>query len=175
MLLAATRALRPRDLRVGLVAALLLAVPDLARQLPVRDDPSRLAAAGVDVVGVLAAGVVQVALIGLLAGVAPMRGGLGLLHGGLALLRDAVRTRPGLVLAGLAAAGGTSALLTLVPSVLLLGYAQVLGPLRDPPLWQLVAAQASDVVATALTAPWFAVLVGRLAEAGHEDAPRSGG
>lgn len=168
MLLAATRALRPRDLRVGLVAALLLAVPDLARQLPVRDDPSRVAALLVDVVGVLSAGIVQVGLIGLLAG-------LALLGGGLALLLRAVRAHPGTVLAGLAAAGGVSALLTLVPSVLLLGYAQVLGPLRDPPLWQLVAAQASDVVATGITAPWFAVLVRLVAAPRHEDAPPSGG
>lgn len=169
MFLAATRALRPRDLRVGLVAALLLAVPDLGRQLPVRDDPSRVSALLVDVVGVLSAGVVQVALIGLLAGLAPLRGGL-------ALLLSAVRARPGTVLAGLATAGSVSALLTLVPSVLLLGYGQVLGPLRDPPLWQLVAAQGSDVAATAVTAPWFAVLV-RMVGAGsrHADAPPSGG
>ena len=167
MLLAATRSLRTRDLRLGLVAALLLAVPDLGRQLPVRDDPSRTSALLVDVVGVLSAGVVQVGLIGLLAGLAPLRGGL-------VLLLSAVRARPGAVLAGLAAAGSVSALLTLVPSVLLLGYRQVLGPLRDPPLWQLVAAQASDVVATAVTAPWFAVLVGLLGAPRHHDAPPSG-
>ena len=168
MLTSATRALRLRDGLVGLAAALLLAVPDLGRQLPVRDDPSRLHALLVDVVGVVTAGVVQVALIGLLAGLPPLRGGA-------ALLRQAVRRRPGAVLAGLAAAGATSALLTLVPSVLLLGYGQVLGPLQDPPLGHLVAAQASDVVATALTAAWFAVLVRQVARSGDEDAPPSGG
>ena len=168
VLTSATRALRLRDVLVGLAAALLLAVPDLGRQLPVRDDPSRLHALLVDVVGVVTAGVVQVALIGLLAGLPPLRGGA-------ALLRDAVRRRPGTVLAGLAAAGATSALITLVPSVLLLGYGQVLGPLQDPPLGHLVAAQASDVVATALTAAWFAVLVRQVARSGHEDAPPSGG
>lgn len=168
MLSSATRALRPRHLLVGLLAALLLAVPDLGRQLPVRDDGSRVNALLVDVVGVLSAGVVQVALIGLLAGLPPLRGGA-------ALLRDAVRARPGTVLAGLVAAGATSALVTLLPSVLLLGPGQVLGPLQDPPLWQLVAAQASDVLATALTAPWFAVLVRQVARAGNGDAPTSGG
>ncbi len=167
MLSSATRALRPRDLLVGLVAALLLAVPDLGRQLPVRDDPSRALALLVDVVGVLSAGIVQVALIGLLAGLPPLRGGA-------ALLRDAVRSRPLTVLAGLVVAGATSALLTLLPSVLLLGPGQVLGPLEGPPLWRLVAAQGSDVVATALTAPWFAVLVRQVARAADDDAPPSG-
>jgi len=162
---AATRALRPRDLLVGLLAALLLAVPDLGRQLPVRADPSRLHALLVDVVGVLSAGVVQVALVGLLAGLPALRGGAG-------LLAAAVRRRPRAVLAGLLCAGTVSAVLTLVPSVLLLGPAQVLGPLEGPALWRLVAAQASDVVATAVTAPWFAVLVRLCAE---RDAPPSGG
>ena len=168
MLLTTTRALTPGDLQRGLVAALLLAVPDLGRQLPVRDDPSRAAALLVDVLGVLSACAVQIALIGLLAGLPPLRGGLR-------LLAAALRRRPGDVVAGMAAAGATSALLTLVPSVLLLGYGQVLGPLADPPLWQLVAAQASDVVATAVTAPWFAVLVRLAAGSGNEDAPPSGG
>lgn len=152
VLLPALRALRPRDLLYGLTAALVLAVPDLLRQLPVRDDPSRLAALLVDVVGVLSAALVQVALIGMLAG-------LPWLVGGSRLLLGALRRRPGSVVAGLAASGAVSALLTLVPSVALLGYGQVLGPLEDPPLRDLLLAQLSDVVATAVTAPWFAVLV----------------
>ena len=152
MLLPALRALRPRGVLYGLVVALVLAVPDLARQLPVRDDPSRLSALLVDVAGVLSAALAQIALIGMLAG-------LPWLVGGLRLLLAALRRRPGSVVAGLVAAGAVSALLTLVPSVALLGYGQVLGPLEDPPLRDLVLAQASDVVATALTAPYFAVLV----------------
>ena len=156
MLLETTRALRPAHLLRGLAVALVLAVADLLRQLPVRDDPSRAAALLVDVVGVLSATVAQVALVGALAG-------LPWLAGGVRLLAAAVRARPGTVLAGLAVAGSVSALLTLLPSVLLLGYGQVLGPLQDPPLRDLVLAQASDVVATAVTAPWFALLVGRLA------------
>jgi hypothetical protein len=152
VLLPALRALRPRDLLYGLVAALVLAVPDLARQLPVRDDPSRLAALLVDVAGFLSAALVQVALVGMLAG-------LPWLVGGVRLLLGALRRHPGSVVAGLASAGAVSALLTLVPSVALLGYGQVLGPLEDPPLRDLVLAQLSDVVATAVTAPYFAVLV----------------
>lgn len=73
----------------------------------------------------------------------------------------ALRTSPAQVLAGLVAAGAVSALLTLVPSLLLLGR-QVIGPLHDPPLWRLGLAQLTDVVATAVTAPWFAVHVRRL-------------
>ncbi|MCW2777156.1 MAG: hypothetical protein JWN17_881 [Frankiales bacterium] len=152
MLLEALRRSRPRDYAVGLLAAALLGVPDLLRQLPVRDDPSRWHALLVDVVGVLSAAVVQLALVGVLNGVGAA--------GGLRLVLDALRRRPGTVVAGLAAAGTVSALLTLVPSVALLGYGQVLGPLHDPPLSRLVLAQVSDVVATAVTAPWFAVLVG---------------
>lgn len=154
----ALRLTGPRALGLGLLAALLLAVPDLLRQLPVREGQGGLPAAlGVDAVGVLTAAVVQVSLVGLLHGRAA---------DGPALLLAAVRRSPGLVLAGLALAGAVSALLTLVPSVALLGYGQVLGPLQDPPLRDLVLAQASDVVATAVTAPWFAVLVGLLSGRG---------
>ena len=152
MLLPALRALTVRHVLRGLAVAMVLAVPDLLRQLPVRDDPSRLHALAVDVIGVLSATVAQVALIGMLAG-------LPWLVGGMHLLVAAVRRRPGTVLAGLAGAGAVSALITLVPSVALLGYGQVLGPLEDPPLRDLVLAQVSDVLATALTASWFAVLV----------------
>ena len=161
--LTALRALTRSDLALGLAGALLLAVPDLARQLPVRDDPSRLSALLVDAVGVASAAVLQIALIGLLAGRPPLRGGAG-------LLAAAVRRRPGGVLRGLVGLGAVSASLTLLPSVALLGPAQVLGPLSDPPLRDLVLAQLSDVVATALTAPWFAVLVRQ--QAGQEP-PRS--
>ena len=140
-----------RAFLVGLAASLLLAVPDLLRQLPVRDDDSLLRALLVDLVGLLSAAVVQVALI-------------GVLNGGSSVgrLLEAVRRSPGVVVAGLALAGAVSALLTLVPSVALLGYGQVLGPLQGPPLSDLLLAQASDVLATAVTAPWFALLVGVL-------------
>ncbi|MCW2607046.1 MAG: hypothetical protein JWO60_1739 [Frankiales bacterium] len=155
MLLDALRRYTARAFGLGLLLSLLLAVPDLLRQLPVRDDPSSLHALLVDAVGVLSAAVVQVALVGLLAG----RGA----RSGPGLLLAALRRSPGVVVAGMAAAGAVSALLTLLPSVLLLGYGQVLGPLQDPPLRDLVLAQLSDVVATAVTAPYFALLVGLVA------------
>ena len=155
MLLSALRvsAARPGAFVLGLCGALLLAVPDLLRQLPVRDGqggwPASLL---VDVVGVLTAAAVQLALVGLVNGAGAAAGP--------GLVLAALRRRPGVVVAGLAAAGLVSALLTLVPSVALLGFRQVLGPLEGPPLSHLLLAQASDVVATAVTAPWFGVLVG---------------
>ncbi len=155
----ATRRLTPHALLVGLVGTLLLAVPDLLRQLPVRDDPSSLHALLVDVVGVLTAAVLQLALIGVLDGRRAVDGP--------AVLLRALRARPGVVVAGMALAGAVSALLTLVPSVALLGFRQVLGPLQDPPLRDLVLAQLSDVVATAVTAPWWALLVGTVAASGR--------
>jgi hypothetical protein len=143
----------------GLAGALLLAVPDLARQLLVRDDPSRLHALLVDAVGFLSGGMLQLALVGLLAGEPARRW----LTSGVLLLGEALRRRPGTVLTGLVAAGGVSALLTLPPSIAALGWRQVLGPLNDPSLSALAVAQLSDVVATALTAPYFALLVARCA------------
>lgn len=140
---------------VGLVASVLLAVPDLGRQLLVRDDPSRWHALLVDVVGVLSATLVQVALVGAATGAPFARW----LPAGTRRLLQVVRERPSLVLAGLAAAGAVSAVLTLPASVAVLGPGQVLGPLRDPALWKLGVAQLSDLVATAVTAPYFAVLV----------------
>lgn len=159
VLLSALRAyaVRPGAFALGLAGALLLAVPDLLRQLPVRDGQGGLPAALlVDVVGVLTAAVVQLALVGLVNGTGA-RSGPG-------LVLAALRRRPGLVVAGLAAAGSVSALLTLLPSVALLGFGQVLGPLEGPPLSDLLLAQASDVLATAVTAPWFGLLVGLVVE-----------
>ena len=147
-----------RAYAVGLVAALALAVPDLGRQLLVRDDPSQLHALLVDVVGVLSAALVQVALVGGAAG-APGRAWLAT---GTRLVLQAVRERPAVVLAGLVAAGAVSALLTVPASVAALGVHQVIGPLHGPPISALVVAQLSDVVATAVTAPYFAVLVASL-------------
>ena len=148
----------PRAYATALVAALLLAVPDLGRQLLVRDDPSRLHALLVDVVGVLSAAVVQLALVGLL------NGRQRWLRHGTGIVLDALRIRPGTLLLGLVAAGAVSAVLTLPVSVAALGAGQVLGPLRDPSLGALLVAQASDVVATAVTGAWFAVFAGLCAQ-----------
>ena len=144
-----------RAFAAGLAAALLLAVPDLGRQLLVRDDPSYAHALLVDVVGVLTAALVQLALVGLVAGEPARRW----LTGGVRLLLVALRERPVVVLAGLVCAGAVSALLTVPASVAALGVQQVIGPLTGPPISALLLAQASDVVATAVTAPYFAVLV----------------
>jgi len=144
-----------RAAAVGLLASVLLAVPDLGRQLLVRDDPSRWHALLVDAVGFLSAALVQVALVGAATGAPTGRW----LPAGTGRLLHVVRARPVLVLAGLASAGAVSALLTLPASVAVLGAGQVLGPLHGPALWRLGVAQLSDLVATAVTAPYFAVLV----------------
>ena len=166
MLLSALRlyAARPRTFLLGLAGALLLAVPDLLRQLPVRDGQGGLPAALlVDAVGVLTATVVQLGVVGLVNGTGAVSGP--------GLVLDALRRRPGVVVAGLAAAGTVSALLTLVPSVALLGYGQVLGPLDSPPLRDLLLAQLSDVVGTAVTAPFFALLVGLVVSGPRDRRP----
>lgn len=141
----------------GIGLALLLAPLDLSRQLLVRQDPSRLHALLVDVVGVLTATVGQLALIGALA--SPGSAVRRWLPDGSRLLQQAVRRRPGVVLAALAAAGLISAVLTLPVSIAALSPGQVLGPLNDPPIGALLLAGASDAVATAVSAPYFAVLV----------------
>lgn len=156
----------PSTYAVGLLAAVLLAVPDLGRQLLVRDDPSRWHALLVDVVGFASATVVQVALVGAATG-AP---GRRWLSAGTTRLLALVRARPLLVLAGLVCAGAVSAVLTVPASVAVLGVGQVVGPLHDPALWRLGVAQLSDLVATAVTAPYFAVLVATSRSA-REDGP----
>lgn len=171
MLREALRRYTPAAFAVGLAGALLNAVPDLGRQLLVRDDPSRLHALLVDVIGVLTAAVLQVGLVGLLAGARPARW----LPEGLRLLLAALRRHPRPLLTGLVAAGTVSALLTLVPSVALLGFGQVLGPLRGPSVGTLLLAQLSDVVATAVTAPYFALLVGVCAGVSAPGARHSAG
>jgi len=152
--------------RAALVAGALLAaalmVPDFLRQLPVRDDPSRIDALLVDLLGVLTATIGQVALVGALVGAlggAPARRWLAR---GVELVLRAARRRPAALLAGLVAAGAVSAVLTLPVSIAALGLGQVIGPLRDPSLGTLGVATLSDAVATAVTAPYFALLAGRL-------------
>lgn len=154
-------------LLTGLLAALLLAVPDLLRQLPVRDGSGgRAGALVVDALGVLSATVVQVAVVGIVAGVPALRGGA-------ALVLRALHERPGALLTGLVVIGAASALITLPVSVAALGAAQVLGPLEGPTVTALLVAQTSDVLATALTAPWFALLVARLVPDGISGSVRA--
>ena len=77
------------------------------------------------------------------------------LRHGTGIVLDALRIRPRTLLLGLVAAGAVSAVLTLPVSVAALGASQVLGPLRDASLGALLVEQASDVVATAVTAAWI--------------------
>ena len=148
-------------LLAGVVLALLLAPLDLARQLPVRDDPSRLAALLVDVIGVAVAAVGQLALVGVAAGARPARW----LPDGTATTLRAVREHPRALLGGLLLAGAVSACITMPVSVAALGLGQVLGPLRGPSTSALLIATAGDAVGTALTAPYFALLAAGLAPA----------
>lgn len=154
LLAAGVRAGR-RAYALALAGAVLLFVPDLGRQLLVRDDPSYPHALLVDVVGVVTAALVQVSLVGAVAGASPARW----LPGGTALVLRAVREDWRTVLAGLVAYGGVSALITVPVSVAALGVRQVIGPLHDPSVGALVVAGLSDLVGTALTAAWFASLV----------------
>jgi hypothetical protein len=162
-----TRALRllVRHRRTAyLTAALATAVntvPDVVRQLLVRDDPSRWHALAVDVVGVLTAVLAQLWVTGALVdlpggGVARRRGALA--RGTRVGLR-AVRAAPATVLAGVVAGGAVSAVLTLPASVAALGAGQVLGPLRDPDAGAFAVATVSDVVASAATLPFLALVL----------------
>jgi len=145
-------------LLAGVALALLLAPLDLARQLPVRDDPSRLAALLVDLAGVAVATIGQLGLVGVAAGARPAAWlPVGATHVGRAL-----RAHPRALLAGLWAAGAVSACVTIPVSVAALGATQVLGPLQSPSTSALLVATAGDAVATALTAPYFAVLAAGL-------------
>ncbi len=147
----------------GLLLAAVLLPLDLARQLPVRDDPSHLHAFLVDALGVLMAAVGQLLLIGYARD--------GRCRSGPGAAWAAVRRRPAVVVAGLLLAGAVSAVLTVPVSVAVLGAGQVLGPLHGPSLFSLSLAGLSDAVATAVTAPWFAALVVRTAA---EDGQRTG-
>ena len=150
------RAVRPgrRAYLLALGGAVVLFFPDLGRQLLVRDDPSYPHALLVDVVGVLSAALVQVALVGAVAGASAAQW----LPTGTRLVLSALRHRPLTLLAGLVAFGAVSGLITVPVSVAALGVRQVVGPLHDPSVAALVVAGLSDLVGTALTAAWFATL-----------------
>ena len=152
------RSRAPVAVGAGVALALVLLPLDLGRQLPVRDDPSLLHALLVDALGVVLATVGQLAVVGALTGSRPARW----LADGTARTLAALRAHPAPLLLGLVLAGAVSGLLTVPASVLALGADQVLGPLQDPPLSRLLVAGASDAVGTAVTAPFFALLVGRL-------------
>lgn len=145
-------------------------VPDVARQVLVWSSPSAGAALAVDVVGVLTALVAQVWVVGALvplvprtplsggAGRAPWSG-RGALGRGVRTSVTAVRAAPLTVLAGVVTGGAVSALVTLPVSVGALGWRSVVGPLGDPSVGAFTAAAVSDVVASALTLPYLALVV----------------
>jgi len=160
----ALRLLRRRAGAAYTAAALATAVntvPDVLRQVLVWSSPSSAAALVVDVVGFLTALVAQVWVVGALAAL-PDGGpwsARGALRRGTELAVRAVRTAPGAVLAGVVTGGLVSALVTLPASVAALGWRSVLGPLGDPSAGAFAVAAVSDVVASALTLPYLALVV----------------
>jgi hypothetical protein len=150
------------------VATAVNTVPDVLRQVAVWSSPSQTAALVVDVVGFLTGLVAQVWVVGALVALpdgGPWRAA-GALRRGVRLSVGAVRRAPGTVLAGVVTGGAVSALVTLPASVAALGWRSVLGPLGDPPVGAFAVAAASDVVASALTLPYLALVVVLAARAG---------
>ena len=161
---------------VALTATLVNLVPDVLRQVLVWDDPRAAAAVAVDVVGFGTAFVAQLwvtgALAGLPAGERPEWSGA--LGRGARLAVRAVRRSPGTVLAGVVAGGAVSALLTVPASVAALGFDRVLGPLDSPGVGAFTVATVSDVVASAVTLPFLALVVVLVAGRSRLAAPAAG-
>ena len=145
----------------SVVATLVNTVPDVARQVLVWDDPRVAAAVAVDVVGFATALVAQLWVTGALAEL-PATGRCtpaGALRRGTGLAWRAVRTAPGTVLAGVVCGGAVSALLTVPASVAALGLHRVLGPLDAPGVGAFTVATVSDLVASAVTLPFLALVL----------------
>ena len=146
---------------VSLTATLVNLVPDVLRQVLVWDDPRLASALAVDVLGfgtgLLAQLWVTGALAGLPAGERPVRSGA--LGRSASLAVRAVRQAPGTVLAGVVLGGAVSAVLTIPASVAALGFGRVLGPLDSPGVGAFAVATLSDVVGTAVTLPFLALVV----------------
>ena len=145
----------------SLAATLVNTVPDVLRQVLVWDDPRVGAALAVDVVGFATALVAQLWVTGALAEL-PGTGRpalAGALRRGTGLAWRAVRTAPGTVLAGVVCGGAVSALLTVPASVAALGLHRVLGPLDAPGVGAFTIATVSDLVASAVTLPFLALVV----------------
>ncbi|SDD51044.1 hypothetical protein SAMN05660690_4445 [Geodermatophilus telluris] len=146
---------------VSLAVTLVNTVPDVLRQLLVYDDPSVAHALLVDAVGFGTGLLAQLWLTGALTGL-PDDGRVrprGALVRGTATALRAVRTSPAAVLAGVVLGGGVSALVTIPPSVAALGVDGVLGPLDAPSAAAFTVATVSDVVASALTLPFLALVL----------------
>ena len=161
---------------VALAATLVNLVPDVLRQVLVWDDPHVAAALAVDVVGfgtgLLAQLWVTGALAPLPAGERPVLPGA--LGRGVRLAVRAVRSAPLTVLTGVVLGGAVSALLTVPASVAALGLSRVLGPLDSPGVGAFTVATVSDVVASAVTLPFLALVVVLVAGRDRLTAPRVG-
>ena len=146
---------------VALAGTLVNTVPDVLRQLLVYDDPSVAHALGVDAVGFATGLLAQLWLTGAFTGL-PDDGRVrprGALGRGTATALRAVRTSPAAVLAGVVLGGAVSACLTLPPSIAALGLDGVLGPLDSPSAAAFTVATVSDVVASAITLPFLALVL----------------
>ncbi len=146
---------------VSLAVTLVNTVPDVLRQLLVYRDPGRGAALLVDVVGFATGLLAQLWLTGALTGL-PGDGRVrprGALGRGVTTALRAVRTSPAAVLTGVVLGGAVSACLTLPPSIAALGLDGVLGPLDAPSAAAFTVATVSDVVASAVTLPFLALVL----------------
>ena len=161
---------------VALAATLVNTVPDVLRQVLVWDDPHVAAALAVDVVGFGTGLIAQLWVTGALAplpaGERPMPSGA--LGRGARLAVRAVRLSPLTVLAGVVLGGAVSALLTIPASVAALGFDRVLGPLDAPGVGAFAVAAVSDVVASAVTLPFLALVVVLVAGRDRLTAPGAG-
>jgi hypothetical protein len=145
----------------AVAATLVNTVPDVVRQLLVWNDPRVSAAVLVDVVGFLTGLLAQLWVTGAVAGL-PAGGTLrlaGALARGTGLAWTAVRTAPGTVAAGVVLGGAVSALLTVPASVAAIGLHRVVGPLDGPSAGGFAIAAVSDVVASAVTLPFLALVL----------------
>ena len=145
----------------ALAATLVNTVPDVVRQLLVRDDPDVAAAVLVDVVGFATGLLAQLWVTGAVAAL-PAGGGLtlaGALRRGAGTAWRALRGAPGTVALGVVLGGAVSALLTVPASVAALGLDGVLGPLGSPGAGAFTVATGSDVVASVVTLPFLAVVL----------------
>jgi hypothetical protein len=146
---------------LALAVTLVNTVPDVLRQLLVYRDPSLASALLVDLVGFTTGLIAQLWLTGALTdlpGTGRVRPG-GAFGRGTATALRAVRTSPLAVLAGVVLGGAVSALLTLPASVAALGLERVIGPLDAPSAGAFTVATVSDVVASAVTLPFLAVVL----------------
>ncbi|PRY50030.1 hypothetical protein LY71_10466 [Geodermatophilus tzadiensis] len=162
---------------VSLAVTLVNTVPDVLRQLLVVDDPSVGHALLSDVVGFTTGLVAQLWLTGALSGL-PADGRVrprGALGRGTATALRAVRTSPAAVLAGVVLGGAVSALVTIPPSVAALGVDGVVGPLDAPSAAAFTVATVSDVVASALTLPFLALVLVLVAGSTRHFAGKGGG